>query len=55
MKILVYIQRDGDSIGRNSLEALAGAQKFVAESGGEITAVCFDSGLTDKLTDYNIS
>jgi electron transfer flavoprotein alpha subunit len=55
MKILVYIQRDGDSIGRNSLEALAGAQKFAAESGGDITAVCFDSGLTDKLTDYNIS
>ena len=55
MKILVYIQRDGDSIGRNSLEALVGAQKFVAESGGEITAVCFDSDLTDKLTNYNIS
>ena len=55
MKILVYIQRDGDSIIRNSLEALAGAQKFAAESGGEITAVCFDQGLTNKLTDYNIS
>ena len=55
MKILVYIQRDGDSIIRNSLEALAGAQKFAAESGGEIIAVCFDQGLTNKLTDYNIS
>ena len=55
MKILVYIQKDGDSIIRNSLEALAGAQKFAAESGGEITAVCFDQGLTNKLTDYNIS
>ena len=55
MKILVYIQRDGDSIIRNSIEALAGAQKFAAESGGEITAVCFDQGLTNKLTDYNIS
>ena len=55
MKILVYIQRDGDSIIRNSLEALAGAQKFAAESGGEITAVCFDQGLTNNLTDYNIS
>lgn len=55
MKILVYIQGDGDSIIRNSLEALAGAQKFATESGGEITAVCFDSDLTDKLTDYNIS
>lgn len=55
MKILVYIQRDGDSIIRNSLEALAGAQKFAAESGGEITAVCFDQGLTNSLTDYNIS
>ena len=55
MKILVYIQRDGDSIIRNSLEALAGAQKFAAESGSEITAVCFDQGLTNNLTDYNIS
>ena len=55
MKILVYIQRAGDSIGRNSIEALAGAQKFVVESGGDVTAVCFDSSLTDKLTGYNIS
>ena len=55
MKILVYIQRDGDSVGRNSVEALAGAQKFATESGGDVTAVCFDSGLTDKLTGYNIS
>ena len=55
MKILVYIQRSGDSIGRNSIEALAGAQKFAVESGGDVTAVCFDSSLTDKLTGYNIS
>ena len=55
MKILVYIQRDGDSIGRNSIEALAGAQKFAAELSGEVMAVCLDSSLTEKLTGYNIS
>ena len=55
MKILVYIQRDDNSIGRNSIEALAGAQKFAKESNGQVSAVCFDSNLTAKLTGYNIS
>jgi electron transfer flavoprotein alpha subunit len=55
MKILVYIQTDDNSIGRNSLEALSGAQKFAKESNGQVSAVCFDSNLSAKLTEYNIS
>ncbi len=55
MKILVYIQSEGDSILRSSLEALAGAQKLASEVDGEITVVCYNSSLNNKLNGYKIT
>ena len=55
MKILVYIQNDDNSIGRNSIEALAGAQKLAKDVGGDISVVCFNDALSPELMKYNVS
>ena len=55
MKILVYIQQDQENISSISLEALTGAQKIAAQSGGSVTAVTFNSQVGERLTTYDLT
>ena len=55
MKILVYIQQDQGNISPISLEALKGAQEIVAQTGGTVTAITFNSQVSAKLTAYDLA
>ena len=55
MNILVYIQSDNNTISRNSLEALVGAQNIVKKMNGCLKAVCFNANVTNELLKYNIN
>ena len=55
MKIFVYIQQDQENISSISLEALTGAQKIAAQSGGSVTAVTFNSQAGERLTAYDLA
>ena len=55
MNVLVYIQNNDGDISRNSLEALALAQKLTAQTNGSVSAVSFNESLCSKLTSYQLN
>ncbi len=55
MNVLVYIQNNEGDISRNSLEALALAQKLTAQTNGSVSAVSFDENLCSQLTSYQLN
>ncbi len=55
MKLLVFIQHEEGKINSVSLEALQGALEITEKSGGNVSAVTFNSSIGEELTKYDLS
>ena len=54
MKLITYIQHDGDTINPVSLEALQGSQEIKNKTGGSVKAVTFNPKINHLLENYDL-